>query len=313
MGCHFGFPGDHEGSRSFQLVATYHHNQFVRSEYWAKLDNLLSESRTMIQETTPPDGLHQNSDNFVRSFARGLAVISSFNEHAQRQTLSEVAESAGLARAAARRILLTLQTLGYVKTDGKFYWLTPRILNLGFAYLSSTPFWRLAEPYLATLSRDLQESSATAVLDDTEVVYVLRVPARKLMRMSLGIGSRLPAYCTALGRVLLAGLPVDEMRDVLRRSDIKPLTPFTLTELDDIERSIHQVRDQGWCIINQEVEVGLRSVAAPIRDKSGRVFAAISVSGSSVTSGDDVLKDIWLPKVQETADEISNTVWTDAL
>lgn len=148
----------------------------------------------------------QPGDSYVRSFARGLEVIRSFSQKAPTQTLSEVAQRTGLTRAGARRILLTLQALGYVDSDGRQFRLTPRILDLGFAYLSSMPFWSLAEPEMESLADEIGESCSAAVLEGTDVVYVLRVHTHKIMRTSLGVGSRLPAYCTALGRVLLAGL-----------------------------------------------------------------------------------------------------------
>src|SRR5215217_4590795 len=139
------------------------------------------------------------SDSYVQSFARGLEVIRCFSASASRKTLTEVAGRAGLTRAGARRILLTLQTLGYVESDGKLFTLTPRILDLGFAYLSSMPIWNVAEPVMEDLVQKVQESCSAAVLDATDIVYVLRVPVHKIMRISLGVGSRLPAYCTSMG------------------------------------------------------------------------------------------------------------------
>ena len=153
--------------------------------------------------TAPP----RPGDSYVQSFARGLEVIRSFSAQAPRQTLSEVAARSGLTRAGARRILLTLQALGYVENDGRDFRLTARILDLGFAYLSSMPIWNLAEPVVEALVETVKESSSAAVLDGTDIVYVMRVPTHKIMKNSLGIGSRLPAHCTSLGRMLLAGLP----------------------------------------------------------------------------------------------------------
>ena len=155
---------------------------------------------------------HKPGDSYVQSFARGLEVIRSFNASAPQQTLSEVAARTGLTRAGARRILLTLQTLGYVHSDGKLFRLTPRILDLGFAYLSSQPLWNLAMPAMETLSEAVQESCSAGVLDGLEVVYVVRVHAHKIMSTNLGVGSRLPAFWTSMGRVLLAGLPPPERR-----------------------------------------------------------------------------------------------------
>src|SRR6478752_6151600 len=168
---------------------------------------MANAASTLSHDRKPGDG-------YVQSFARGLEVIRSFSADAPRQTLTEVAGRSGLSRAGARRILLTLETLGYVSSDGKLFSLTPRILDLGFAYLSSMPIWNLAEPVMEALVGEVKESCSAAVLDGTDIVYVLRVPTHKIMSISLGVGSRLPAYCTSMGRMLLAGLDDD---DVARR------------------------------------------------------------------------------------------------
>jgi DNA-binding IclR family transcriptional regulator len=157
---------------------------------------------------------HKPGDAYVQSFARGLEVIRSFSTEAPRQTLTEVAGRSGLSRAGARRILLTLETLGYVHNDGKLFSLTPRILDLGFAYLSSMPIWNLAEPVMEALVAEVKESCSAAALDGTDIVYVLRVPTHKIMSISLGVGSRLPAYCTSMGRMLLSALPEAEAHEV---------------------------------------------------------------------------------------------------
>ena len=158
-----------------------------------------------MNSQTPEAKDPKPSDSYVQSFARGLEVIRSFSAATPQQTLSEVAAQTGLTRAGARRILLTLQTLGYVETDGKLFRLSPRILDLGFAYLSSLPIWNLAEPVMEDLVEEVRESSSAAVLDGLDIVYVLRVPTHKIMRTTLGVGSRLPACWTSMGRMLLAG------------------------------------------------------------------------------------------------------------
>lgn len=252
--------------------------------------------------------LPQPGDSYVQSFARGLAVIRSFNaEHAE-QTLSEVAMRTSLTRAGARRILLTLQALGYVVTDGKYFRLTPRILDLGFAYLSSMPMWDLAEPFMSEFVNQVHESSSVAVLDGTDAVYVLRVPTQKIMRISLGIGSRLPAYCTSLGRVLLSGLPQEEVRAILEQSDIRATTRNTLTDVERIEARVEQVREQGWCLVDQELEEGLISMAAPIRNKLGKVVAAINVSGQANRTNAQEMQERMLQPLLQVAQSISNMV-----
>ncbi|MBP6406266.1 MAG: helix-turn-helix domain-containing protein, partial [Ramlibacter sp.] len=177
-------------------------------------------------------GTPQPGDSYVQSFARGLEVIRTFNAQAPQQTLSEVAQRSGLTRAGARRILLTLHALGYVQTDGKLYQLTPRILDLGFAYLSSMPIWNLAGPVMEALVGQVKESCSAAVLDATDIVYVLRVPTHKIMSITLGVGSRLPAYCTSMGRVLLADLPEDELMARLKASNRQAHTRHTVTDID---------------------------------------------------------------------------------
>ena len=245
-------------------------------------------------------------DSYVQSFARGLEVIRSFSAEAPRQRLSDVAARTGLTRAGARRILLTLQGLGYVQSDDdKYFALTPKILDLGFAYLSSMPLWNLAEPAIEALVEQVKESSSAAVLEGTDIVYVLRVPTRKIMRNSLGVGSRLPAYCTAMGRMLLAGLGEDELRDRLARSSLQARTRFTLTEPEALIAKVHQARRQGWCLVNQELEEGLESIAAPIVDRAGRTVAAINLSGQANRSTPRQMQEHMLPPLLATAQQIS--------
>ena len=244
-------------------------------------------------------------DSYVQSFARGLQVIRSFSEKAPRQTLSDVAAATGLTRAGARRILLTLQTLGYVASDGKLFALTPRILDLGFAYLSSMPIWNRAEPVMETLVQQVQESCSAAVLDGTDIVYVLRVSTHKIMRISLGVGSRLPAWCTSMGRLLLSELDELALRERLEASGIEALTRHTLTDIDALMAKVQQARRQRWCLVNQELEEGLISIAAPIVDRSGRMVAALNISGQANRTSAKVMQETMLPPLVAAADEIS--------
>ena len=244
-------------------------------------------------------------DSYVQSFARGLEAIRSFSAQAPRQTLSEVAARSGLSRAGARRILLTLQTLGYVASDGKYFSLTPRILDLGFAYLSSMPIWNLAEPVMEALAQDVKESCSAAVLEGTDIVYVMRVSTHKIMSITLGVGSRLPAYCTSMGRVLLAGLPEEESMACLKASQPKPLTRHTVTDLDTLRQKIAQTRKQGWCLVNQELEEGLVSMAAPIHDRLGRTVAALNISGQANRTSAKIMQDTMLPPLLAAAQTIS--------
>lgn len=247
-------------------------------------------------------------DSYVQSFARGLEVIRSFSAGAPRQTLTDVAARTGLTRAGARRILLTLQTLGYVASDGKLFQLTPRILDLGFAYLSSMPIWNLAEPVMEGLVDEVKESCSAAVLDGTDIVYVLRVPTRKIMKIGLGVGSRLPAYCTSLGRMLLADLPDEEARRLLRASHPQPRTRHTITDVDALLAKVQQARRQGWCQVNQELEEGLVSLAAPITNGAGRTIAALNISGQANRTGARAMQESMLPPLLRAARTISALV-----
>jgi IclR family transcriptional regulator, pca regulon regulatory protein len=244
-------------------------------------------------------------DAYVQSFARGLEVIRSFNAAAPRQTLTEVASRTGLTRAGARRILLTLQTLGYVTSDGKQFALTPRILDLGFAYLSSMPMWNVAEPVMEALVEQVKESSSAAVLEGTDIVYVLRVSTRKIMRNTLGIGSRLPAYCTSMGRMLLAGLPDEEVLRLLKFSPLEARTRHTLTDVDALLAKVQQARRQGWCLVNQELEEGLVSMAAPVVNRAGRIIASINISGQVNRTPARQMQEGMLQPLREAAAEIS--------
>jgi IclR family pca regulon transcriptional regulator len=244
-------------------------------------------------------------DAYVQSFARGLEVIRSFSASAPRQTLTEVAGRTGLTRAGARRILLTLQTLGYVESDGRLFALTPRILDLGFAYLSSMPIWNVAEPVMEALVEQVKESCSAAVLEGADIMYVLRVSTRKIMRNSLGIGSRLPAYCTSMGRMLLAGLPDDEVLRLLRSGPLEARTRHTLTDPEAVLAKVQQARRQGWCLVNQELEEGLVSMAAPVVNRAGRIIASINISGQVNRTSPRVMQDTMLAPLREAAQEIS--------
>lgn len=248
------------------------------------------------------------SDSYVQSFARGLEVIRSFSVLAPSQTLSEVAVRTGLTRAGARRILLTLQTLGYVHSDGKHFRLTPRILDLGFAYLSSTPLWNLAGPVMEKLADTTQESCSATVLDGLDVVYVLRVHTHKIMSTNLGVGSRLPAFWTSLGRVLLAAMPDDQVQALMDRCPRSQFTRFTQISDAGLWEAIRQARQQGWCLVSEELEEGLISVAAPVRNGLGQVVAALNISGQANRTSAEVMQRDLLPQLLATCETISQLV-----
>ncbi len=244
-------------------------------------------------------------DSYVQSFARGLGVIHSFSAEAPQQTLSEVAARTGLTRAGARRILLTLQTLGYVESDGRQFRLTPRILELGFAYLSSMPLWNLAEPVMEALVDQVHESCSAAVLDGLDVVYVMRVHTHKIMRSHLGIGSRLPACWTSMGRVLLGSLSDDELGQRLQGLSAEPLTRHTVVDTDGLLLRVREARRQGWCLVNQELEEGLISLAAPLKNRAGQTVAALNISGQANRTSAEVMQAQMLPALLQAARAIS--------
>jgi IclR family transcriptional regulator, pca regulon regulatory protein len=245
------------------------------------------------------------SDSYVQSLARGLSVLTSFSARAPQQTLTQVATATGLTRAGARRALLTLQALGYVGSDGKLFCLTPKTLDLGFAYLSGLPLWHLAEPAMEALSAATGESCSAAVLDGAEIVYVLRMPTRKVMSISLGVGSRLPAHCTSMGRMLLSALPDGDVLQCLAQRPPQALTPKTQTEPDMIVKKVQTARRQGWCLVDQELEEGLISMAAPVRDRAGRMVAALNVSGQANRTSARQMQSSMLKPLLDASAQIS--------
>ena len=242
-------------------------------------------------------------EHFVQSLERGLAVIRAFGPEAPELTLSDVARRTGLTRAAARRFLLTLADLGYVRSDGKRFALTPRVLDLGYAYLSSQSLPEVAEPHLERLAAEVHESSSVSVLDGDDIVYVGRVPTSRIMRVAINVGTRFPAYATSMGRVLLAGLEPDALDAYLARADITPITTRAITGTDALRAELDRVRSQGWALVDQELEEGLRSIAVPIRN-GGRVVAAVNVSAHASRASKDTVRKVLLPPLLRTAANI---------
>jgi IclR family pca regulon transcriptional regulator len=225
---------------------------------------------------TPTDEARE--PHHVQSLERGLAVIRAFDAQHPELTLSEVARICDLTRAAARRFLLTLADLGYVRTDGRLFSLTPRVLELGYAFLSSLSLPQVAEPHLEKLVADVHESSSLSVLDGDDIVYVARVPTSRIMTVAINVGTRFPAYATSMGRVLLAGRPDDEIEAYLARLRVTRFTSRTVASAEALRAELRRVAERGHSIVDQELEEGLRSIAAPVRDRSGTVVAAVNVS-----------------------------------
>jgi IclR family pca regulon transcriptional regulator len=240
---------------------------------------------------------------FVQSLERGLSVIRALSA-SEPQTLSEVARVTGLTRAASRRFLLTLEQLGYVHLDGTRFSLTPRVLELGYAYLSSLTLPEVAQPHLEHLVEEVHESSSVSVLDGGDVVYVARVPTRRIMHVAISVGTRFPAYATSMGRVLLAGLDPTALDAILATTELLALTPETIHDEHNLRAELDHVRTQGWSLVDQELEAGLRSVAAPIRNPGGTTIAAINVSAHATRTGLDDVRTTLLPPLLATAEAI---------
>lgn len=233
--------------------------------------------------------------DMMGGLAKGLAVIETFTADRPRQSIAQVSAATGLDRATARRCLLTLAHHGYADYDGKFFTLAPRALRLGTACLATMPLPQIVQPFLDRLSEEIGQSSSVSVLDGSEIVYVARAAQRKLMAISLTAGSRLPAYCTSMGRVLLAALPPEEARARLGEGPFPARTCLTLTRPAEVMAELDQVRSQGFALIDQEVEIGLRSVAVPLLDARGRVVAAVNVGFAAMADGDEQVRARFLP------------------
>jgi IclR family transcriptional regulator, pca regulon regulatory protein len=253
------------------------------------------------------DGLVElpgRAPHFVQSLERGLAVIRAFDATHPALTLSDVARRTGLTRAAARRFLLTLSDLGYVHSDGKLFALTPRVLELGYAFLSSLSLPEVAQPHLERLAAEVHESSSVCVLDREDVVYVARVPTSRIMRVTINVGTRFPAHATSMGRVLLAGLTSDDLDAYLETARLGRFTDRTVTSAPALRTVLDRVRTQGWAIVDQELEEGLRSVAAPIRDADGSVAAAVNVSAHASRTSVEAMRRDLVPPLLATASRI---------
>jgi IclR family pca regulon transcriptional regulator len=242
--------------------------------------------------------------DFVQSLDRGLAVIRAFGPGRERLSLSDVARETGLTRAAARRFLLTLVKLGYVRSDGREFSLRPLVLELGYAYLSGLAMPEIASPHLEELVARVRESSSICVLDGHDIVYVARVPTKRIMTVAISVGTRFPAHATSMGRVLLAGMSADDLDKYLSEGDLGALTARTVTDPDRLREILREVRRQGYAIVDQELEEGLRSIAAPIHGSGGAVIAAVNLSGHASRVSLAAMRAVLLPALLETAGRI---------
>ncbi|MGY5126628.1 IclR family transcriptional regulator domain-containing protein [Streptomyces nigrescens] len=238
---------------------------------------------------------------FVESMARGLITLTAFGTGRAALPLTAVAEATGLARATARRALITLEHLGYIAADGKFFRLTPKVLELGFAHLSGLTLPDIAQPHLASLVERVHDSASMAVLSDDDIQYVARVPTVRIMSVNITLGTRFPAYATSMGRVLLAGLPPAERSARLARTRPEPLTRHTVTDPERLLALLEEVRAAGYALVDEELEEGLRSLAVPVHDRTGRVVAAVNVSTHAARCTPGEAREALLPALRTAA------------
>ncbi|UGX88503.1 IclR family transcriptional regulator [Phyllobacterium meliloti] len=246
--------------------------------------------------------------DFISGFAKGLSVIEAFDAVNSRLSITDIARMTGLERATARRCLLTLTQLGYADYDGKFFTLTPRILRLGHSYLSSTPLPRLMQPFLDQLSEKTGESASASVLDGNEIVYIARASHKRVMSINLNPGSRLPAYCSSMGRVLLAAMSDDDAQRILEDSNRTANTPRTKTSVPELMDEVRKVRLQGYAVIDQELEIGLCSIAVPVRNTRGITIAAINIGAQAPRVMVEEMIERYLPVMQSTRDTIAGVL-----
>jgi IclR family pca regulon transcriptional regulator len=232
-------------------------------------------------------------------------VLRAFSAENPAMTLSEVARTTHLTRATARRLLLTFEALGYMRSDGRYFELTPRVLDLGYAYVSSLKLPDIAQPFMEELSERVHESVSAAVLDDDEVVYVARVPTKRILTVSISLGSRLPAATTSLGRALLAELPDDQLDAFLARISVPRLTAHTLTRPAELRDAIVEVRRLGYAVLDQELEIGVRSASTVLRNRRGCAVAAINVSTHAGRVSLKELRSAFVPQLLATAEAIT--------
>ena len=241
----------------------------------------------------------------IEAVEKAFALLEAFSPTQTSLTISEASRLTGLTRPTARRLLLTMVYLGYAEADGRSFRLTPRVLRLGYGYLSGLPFWEHAQAHLRELADAVNEACSAATLDNGDIVYVARIPPRRTMTITLSVGSRLPAYATSMGRVLLAGLTDAHLDEYFRETEFPALTTRTVTDPPKLREILAEVGRQGYAIVDGEREEGVRSAAAPVRDRHGRVIAAINISANAGRMPLDELRERWVPRLIEAAAAIS--------
>ncbi|WP_177494588.1 pca regulon transcriptional regulator PcaR [Pseudomonas sp. H9] len=274
-------------------------NDQVRSSFASVAPPIVASPARRIQAFT-------GDPDFMTSLARGLAVVQAFQERKRHLTIAQISHRTEIPRAAVRRCLHTLIKLGYATTDGRTYSLLPKVLTLGHAYLSSTPLAVSAQPYLDRMSDQLHEACNMATLEGDDILYIARsATVQRLISVDLSVGGRLPAYCTSMGRILLAALDDATLHEYLEHADLQAKTSRTIHDPVALLECLQQVRQQGWCVVDQELEQGLRSIAVPVYDASGQVLAALNVSTHAGRVSRTELEQRFLPIMLAASRDLS--------
>src|SRR5690625_3946113 len=247
---------------------------------------------------------HRRGDTFVDAFAKGLTIIRTFNRSQEKMTLSEVAQRAGLPAATARRLLYTLVNLGYARQSNKHFKLTPKVLDLGYSYLTSLPFHDIAHALLDDFARNMGEVCSVSMLEGNDVVYVVRTEVRTPLARNIGVGGRLPAHATSSGLVMLAALPADALHSYLQQAPFEIHTPKTRVTKDAIQEAITFIHENGWMLSSEELELGVCGLAVPIKNLRGETAAALGVSINLARYNEEEILATFLPKLQEIAAQI---------
>jgi IclR family pca regulon transcriptional regulator len=273
---------------------------------WFVKDDLVNLVQGCAEDADLCQGVRMPADDvpprdLVQAAERSFAIIRAFGQHRQTLTQSQVAEATGLSRATARRFLQSMEVLGYVGRDGRDYYLRPRVLDLGYAYLSSMTLWDVAKSQMELLVQQVQESSSASVLDGTDIIFTVRVPTKRIMSVQVEIGTRFPAHATSMGRVLLADLPPDALDGYFGQVVPEQLTPRSVTSVEELRVILKEVASQGWCLLDEELEEGVRSLAVPLHDKRGTVIAAMNVCAHASRVSAQRIRDEFLPPLLQAA------------
>lgn len=250
----------------------------------------------------------EGDGEFVQSLARGLRVLQSFDADRPSMTLTEVAGQADLSRGTARRLLLTLDRLGFIGTDGKRFWLKPQVMDLGYRFLSSLRWWQIAQPIIEEAAAAVNESCTVGILDGVDIIYTAGVDAKRIVSANIRIGSRLPAHATSTGRVLLSLLPEEQLDHFFRTAKLIPLTPKTVVDEQALRAILQQVRRDHYCLVDEELELGLRSVAMAVTDRTGKTRGAVSISSNAHRLQISEIISRHLPILRDACDRIARAL-----